>query len=97
MLLQDSQCQSDQFHDRRDLSFYAIPGNVYRGKYLIKPSTCCVFSQPHYKWEKKQMKRMGKDERASLAVRRSVLHTGQLTLKEQLIPGGMVMGITRYS
>ena len=43
------------------------------------------------------MKRMGKDERASLAVRRSVLHTEQLTLKEQLIPGGMVMGITRYS
>ena len=43
------------------------------------------------------MKRIGKDERASLAVRRSVLHTGKLTLKEQLIPGGMVMGITRYS
>ena len=49
MLLQDSQCQSDHFHDRRDLSFYAIPGNIYGGKYLIKPGTCCVSSQPHCK------------------------------------------------
>ena len=35
-----------------------LPGNGYGGKHLSKPS---VATQPHRKWEKKQMKKMEKD------------------------------------
>ena len=74
VFLQDSQSkqrQSDQFHDRGDfvvLRYLSsagddidLPGNGYGGKHLFKPGTCCVSSQPHCKWEKKQLKRIEKE------------------------------------
>ena len=74
LFLQDSQPkkrQSDQFHDRGDLvvlrhlagagAAIDLPGNGYGGKHLFQPGTCSVSSQPHRKWEKKQLKKMEKE------------------------------------
>ena len=73
LFLQDSQPkqrQSDEFHDKGDLTVLRhlagastpieLTGHGYGGRHLCKPGTCSVSSEPYRKWEKKQMKKMEK-------------------------------------
>ena len=74
LFLQDSQLkqrQSDEFHDKGDLfvlrhlagasTAIDLPGRGYGGRHLFQPGTCSASSEPHRKWEKKQMKKMEKE------------------------------------
>ena len=73
LFLQDSQPkqhQSDEFHDKGDLTVLRhladvstpidLPAHGYGGRHLFNPGTCSVSSEPYRKWEKKQMKKMEK-------------------------------------
>ena len=72
-----------------------IPGNVYGygGKHLFKPCTCCVSSQPHCKWEKKQMKRMAKE----LSQQSAIVYYRAVNIKGATHSWCMAIWLIRYS